>query len=472
MKRKNSQTVVLLNPPAREITIRDNYCSKISQAAYINHPIDLLFQSGFLAQNFNLILIDAVVDKISVDDCIGKIEDSRANFVFSLAGNASWNQDLAFFNKLKTALPDIKLAVSGDIFLENPVEMLKSISAIDAIVLDYTGNGLLNYFCNSDLPVQNLVFRDSAGGIIDNRIPREQNTVFQIPLPVHSLFQEIDYRYPFVRNRKFATVMTEFGCPFHCSFCVMGTLGCKRRPIQEIFYELDCLNSRGIRDIFFLDQSFGSDRERNINLCKRIIQSFPRLRWVCFSRVDLVDEEVLTIMKKAGCHTIIFGVETASPQLLDEYRKGYNLNQVKNIFKLAKRIGIRTVATFLLGLPGETKESALKTINFARVLPCSYASINIAVPRMGTDLRKKVVKEGFIDPSLQQFDQSGSHVVMETNDLTASDLAELKRIAVRKLYLNPQKILQIVLSLRSWAEVMIHIKEGYNLLRRYAGRKQ
>ncbi|MCD4652656.1 radical SAM protein [bacterium] len=471
MKKKNIPTVILLNPPAKEIAIRDNYCSKISQAAYINHPIDLLFQSGFLYKNFNLVVIDAVVEKKSIEFCIEEILNSQAKYVFSLAGNATWPEDVAFFQALKKNMPEIKLAVSGDIFLENPVKILETITSIDAIFLDYTGNGLLKYFSKISGPYDNLVFRDESGQIHDHRIPRTINGEMRIPLPVHEPFFKLDYRYPFVRNRHFATVMTEFGCPFHCAFCVMGTLGCKRRPIQDVLEEIKLIKGYGIRDIFFLDQSFGSDRNRNLTLCHEITQKFPRLRWVCFSRVDLVDEEILTAMKKAGCHTIIFGVETASSKLLKQYRKGYDLNQVKQIFRQARRTGIRTVATFLLGLPGETRESALKTIEFAQRLPCSYASLNVAVPRMGTDLRQWALEKGFVNPETTHFDQSGSNVIMATDALTSDELAELKRIAVRKLYLNPGKIIRIISSLRSWDEIHIHFVEGYHLLRRFAGLK-
>ncbi len=261
--------------------------------------------------------------------------------------------------------------------------------------------------------------------------------------------------------------MTEFGCPFNCSFCIMGTLGCKRRPVPDVLRELQYLQRLNVRDIFFLDQSFGSDRERNLELCREIHRELPDLRWLCFSRVDLVDATILSAMKRAGCHTIIFGVERPMNHMLSQYRKGYTPGDVRRVLELAKKTGIRTVATFLLGLPGETWESAMRTIDFACSLPCTYASLNVAVPRMGTEMREYALSKGYVDPDLKHFDQSGSEVVMNTETLTRDQLGALKHIAVRKLYLNPRRIIRMLSSIRTADELLIQFRDGVELIRRF-----
>ena len=463
---------ILLNPPSREIAIRDNYCSKISQAAYINHPIDLLFQSGYLCEIFNVQLIDAIVDKMTVTACLEKVIQNNPSIVFSLAGNATWPEDLLFFQAIRQNLPDVKLVCTGDIFLESPVTLLNQHPEIDAILTDYTSDGLKKYAREEFDLCPDLVFRDKTGVIRDHRQSRQQSGIITAPLPCHELFLNHDYRYPFVKHHRFATVMTEFGCPFHCSFCVMGTLGCKRRPIQIVIEELKYLAKYKVHDVFFLDQSFGSDPDRNMELCRIIQNSFSSLRWLCFSRVDLVNENILRSMKNAGCHTIIFGVETANEVLLKKYRKGYSTADVSRVLTLARKIGIRTVATFLLGLPGETWESAMNTIQFAESLPCTYASINVAVPRMGTEMRRDALERGFIDPSVKHFDQSGTSVIMNTDTLTRDQLQKLKRIAIRRLYLNPRRLLRMLSSIQTLDELLIQIREGSQLAKRFFGKKQ
>ncbi|MGB3975232.1 MAG: radical SAM protein [bacterium] len=460
-------TALLLNPPSKDIAIRDNFCSKISQASYINHPIDLLFQSGYLSQSFHVELIDAIVGKFSVENCLKRINDLKPQLIYSLTGNATWPEDITFFDKIRQILPETKLVCSGDIFLEQPLTLLQKHPSIDAVLDDFTTDALARYARGEKGHYPGLVFKDTDGCFHDHRQVRERSGTFDPPLPRHELFLPLPYRYPFIRSQRFSTVMTEFGCPFTCSFCVMGTLGCKRRPLESLFEELQLLKKMGIRDVFFLDQSFGSDPKRNEKMCEMFIQHFPDLRWLCFSRVDLVNESRLELMKQAGCHTIIFGVETANESLLKHYRKGYTRQDVQRILALADTLGIRTVATFLLGLPGETWESAIETIEFARSLPCTYASLNVAVPRMGTEMRHQALEKGYIDPSVQHFDQSGSHVVMQTDTLSRAELKRLKQIAVRKLYLNPVRLIRMIRSIRTYDEWLIHAEEGYQVIKRY-----
>lgn len=458
---------VLLNPPSNDIAIRDNFCSKISQAYYINHPIDLLFQSGWLANSFNPILVDAVIDKLTPEACIDRIVSLKPKVIYSLAGNATWPEDSAFFKSLREHIGKVPLVCSGDIFLESPIDMMDDCPSIDAVLTDFTRDSLYRFLTGQGDHFADLIFRTSNGRIIDHRIPPESSGTFDVPLPRHEMFLMRGYRYPFVRNRHFATVMTEYGCPFKCSFCVMGTLGCKRRSIDSVISELLYLKTLDVRDVFFLDQSFGSDPDRNMLLCNAIQQERPDLRWNCFSRVDLVNRDILLTMKQSGCHTIIFGVETADEKLLKRYRKGYSTEDVTRIFLMAKKAGIRTVATFLLGLPGETLESANKTIEFARQLPCTYASINVAVPRMGTGMRHDALEQGYIDPSIRHFDQSGTEVVMQTEYLSREQLQQLKQLAIRRLYLNPRKLASMLSSIRTWDEALIQIKEGFQLLKRF-----
>ena len=463
--------VILLNPPSRDIAIRDNYCSKISQASYINHPIDLLIQSGFLSEHFEIELLDAVVQKLTIRQCLDRIVAVNPYAIFALTGNATWPEDDLFFKDLRQSLPTVRLICSGDIFLESPVEVLNEVPWLDAVLTDYTSDGLLQYLLNRPDRCHDLVFRTSNGCVTDSRLPREHAGTVTFPLPRHDLFLTLPYRYPFVKSQRFATTITEFGCPFSCSFCVMGTLGCKRRPLDEVLDELRHLGQEGVRDIFFLDQSFGSDQPRNMELCHRIRSEIPGLRWLCFSRVDLVNEEILNTMKQAGCHTIIFGVESADEALLQSYRKGYTTDDVRRVLVMAKQSNIRTVATFLLGLPGETWQSAQRTIDFAAALPCTYASLNVAVPRMGTEMRRQAVRKGYVNPENLFFDQSGSEIVMNTETLGSEQLRKLKKMAVRRLYLNPRRMIRMLLSIRSLDELRIHFEEGFSLIKRFAAKE-
>ena len=458
--------ILLINPPSRHITIRDNYCSKVSQASYINHPVDLLLQSGFLDTCFDIKLMDCVVDKISSTEALKQIKSIAPVGVYCLAGNAAWDEDSVFLKDLRDILPSSKIVAGGDIFLEDPIQCLNKMIFLDAIVLDFTTNSLSQFFAGNCKTISGIVYRKNSQ-IIDTRMPPAKGDRFEIPVPRHDLFYRKNYRYPFILRKPFATVMTEYGCPYNCAFCVMGTLGQKLRPVENVLDELRYIINLGIRDVFFVDQSFGNQKDRALELCQAIESEFPRLRWVCFSRVDLIDEILLRKMKQAGCHTIIFGVESADEKILEQYRKGYTLERVRRVFSLMRILKMRSVATFLLGLPGETWDSACATIEFAKQLNCDFASLNVAVPRMGTDLRKWSVEKGYVAKESRQFDQSGSEVIMETESLSKKQLALLKKKAVREIYLRPGYLFKRLISIRSCSELKIHASEGYHLFKNF-----
>ena len=420
-------------------------------------------QSGRLSEiDYSIHLIDAVVDRLTEEDCIRRIAALEPDIVYALTGNASWDSDLSFFRKLRTVLPQIRLAVGGDVFLEDPIRMMSQFDVFDALVMDFTTGGLTDYLSGRK-PCRGMIYRD-RGRIVDDRSPKPSGESFEIPVPLHAIFTSKDYRYPFILKRPFATVMTEFGCPFHCAFCVMGALGWRRRPVDNVMKELQAIRAMGIRDIFFIDQSFASDRSRATEFCEALVHALPDMRWLGFTRVDLLDEELILKMKQSGCHTLILGVETASPELLDRYRKGYSLDQVRTIFSLLSRLRIRTVATFLLGLPGETWDSAIRTIEFARDLECDFASINIAAPRMGKDPRRWSIEAGLVAENELRFDQSGSRIVMNSTVLSAEDLARLKRLAIRRIYLRPRYLLKRLFALRSIDEFRIQSREAIQLV--------
>jgi radical SAM superfamily enzyme YgiQ (UPF0313 family) len=187
--------------------------------------------------------------------------------------------------------------------------------------------------------------------------------------------------------------------------------------------------------------------------------------WASFTRVDLLSDDLIAAMQLAGCHTLMLGVETASPVLLETYRKGYTKKQIREAFQLCKVRKIRTVATFILGLPEETEETARDTMAFARELGCDFASFNIAVPRMGTPLRQKAIRECLISPDLVSMDQAGEEVAMPTRHLTKEQVKRIRNRAMLGFYLRPGYLWQRVVSIRTWYELREHLSEGWYLLK-------
>jgi radical SAM superfamily enzyme YgiQ (UPF0313 family) len=285
-----------------------------------------------------------------------------------------------------------------------------------------------------------------------------------MPVPKHELFLKLDYRYPFVMGTPFAAVLTEYGCPWKCGFCIMGRLGHRVRPVENVVAELDGLKRLGVRDIFFMDQTFASDGARARELLERLEGYTPRFRWLCFSRADCAGPELLPLMKRAGCHTVIYGIESADDKLLKSYNKGLGWDKISAAFSAARKAGIRTAGTLLFGLPGDTSAGCERTIEMVKKLPCDFISINIAAPRMGTEMRLRALRDGLIGQGLDRMDQSGTFMAMEHGDFSAEELLRLKRKAIRGFYLNPAYAARRIAGLRSPAQFAVEARQGAALI--------
>lgn len=458
--------VLLLNPPGKNIYVRNYYCSSTSKTNYLFHPIDLVMLSGRLAAwNNNLSFLDSIAERLSPEDSLNKIIKMRPDAIIALTGSVSWNEDLAFFNKLKQKLPGTCILVGGDVFFDNPENILRKCRSISAIYFDFVSEDI-NYFLRKEFSrIKNMAFRKN-GELVLKRHKPGKDVLANFPIPKQELFISKNYRFPFVKRYPFATVLTNFGCPYKCSFCIGGNIGFSARDSGNVMKELMLLVKLGVKEIFFEDYTFGIPQKMIMQLLDEIIENDLGISWTCFSRVDVLKEEMLDRMKKAGCHTIIFGVESGNESMLKLYNKGYTKSQIISTFKQCKRLGIRTVGTFILGLPEETRDTCLETIHFAKELDCDFASFNVAVPRAGTKLREKSIKENLIEEDVINFDHSGDEIAMSTNSLSKEEMLQLKRLAIRKFYFRPKYILKRLKNLSSFTELREQISECWSLFKK------
>lgn len=462
--------LLLLNPPGKHVYLRDYFCSKISQADYLNHPIDFVYLSGLLQEHFELHLIDAIVDRLPVQKCLAMIQSLQPDAIIGLIGSASYEEDIAFYRQLaeKHAVP---LFLIGDVLIENRAARLEEMNFVTGFLHDFSSDDVLHFLQGSRKNLCNMTFRHN-GAICAAPIKRPRAENFELPVPAHQLFLGKNYRYPFVRRRRFATVMTEFGCPYRCTFCVMSTLGWKIRPVQNVIAEFDEVHALGLREIFFLDQTFALQKPRALQLLQEMQSRNYGFGWLCFSRADVLDDEVLIEMKNAGCHTVILGLESGDDAVLAAAQKDYKRDEVLAGFQRCAQHGLRTVATVIIGLPEETEASFQRTLHFLKQVSCDFASFNVAVPRMGTPLRQQAIKHKLIPPALQVMDQSGSEVAMPTLTLSREQIDAMHQRAVREFYFNINYLLRRLRSLQSLDEARIQFRQGYGLLKNYLKRNR
>lgn len=455
--------ILLLNPPGKKLYIRDYYCSKVSKAGYIYHPTDLLVLSGILSLENEILVLDCIIEKIHKNEAFEKIKKMNVDLIVSLIGAVSYDEDIDFLKNIKENKKSVRILVSGDCFMDNEDEILKKENWIDGIVVDFTSTDIKEFVRKSEGEFFSITYRNNKGEII--KAKNRKVGEFTIPVPRHDLFIRNKYVYPFVRKLPFATVLTDYGCPFKCSFCIMGTLKYKYRPVENIIEELNFIRNLGIKEIYLTDQSFGVIKERTKDLCMEMKKINPKFGWVCFTRVDITDETMISFMKEAGCHTIIYGVESGSQRILDRYNKNLTLDQIKKSFDLCRKYKIRTVGTFIIGLYGETEEDIKKTIEFVIELNCDYASFNIAVPRARTALRKEMIENGIIDEKFKMMDQSGDKITISCNNFSIPELLKWRDIAIKKFYFRPYYLFKRLFNIRSFDELKINFTEGMAIIK-------
>ena len=212
--------------------------------------------------------------------------------------------------------------------------------------------------------------------------------VDRIPLPARRLLPNSRYRafgYP-------VSMITGRGCPHGCIFCLgrkMVGAKVRRRNAGLVLDEMEQILSLGFDRINIADDLFASDTDRVKEICNGIRERNLKFTWSAFARVDTVNQEMFDVMAAAGCDSISFGVESGSPEMLKRVRKGITLSQAKSAIRMCRQSGMLAHASFMVGLPGETKETLRQTAEFAESLDILFGYHYLS-PFPGTTLCEKV----------------------------------------------------------------------------------
>ncbi|NUP89044.1 MAG: radical SAM protein [Candidatus Sumerlaeia bacterium] len=460
--------VMLLNPPGSEIYLRDYYCSHTSKANYIYCPYDLFAQSGWLATEFDVEAIDAIADRLSPGETLRRIVASGCDTVLFMTGAVSWVEDFAFMERVwKETGRRLRIIGNGDILWEERGRFIERYQWLEGCMTDFTTRDLLDHLLGTQAgePIPNIFYRHTDGRIIDGGLVRRKG-VWAMPRPRHEMFPIARYRVPHGRRLPYSEILTDYGCVYQCTYCIGGDLGFRTRDIDNSMEEIHFLTDQlGVREIRFKDLTFGAVKKHAEGLMDRMIADQVNLTWICLSRPSVLTPELLEKMKAAGCHTIQMGLESADAEFINQYKKALKQPAVYEILRVCRDLGIRVLAHFILGLPGDTPERIERTINYALELDPAYASFNIAMPRLGTRFRQDALKAGLITEDTNLLDNSISYPILETSELSKEELWRLRNRAIRRFYLRPGYMWRRLAGVRSAYELKTLFTEGWSLLR-------
>ncbi len=291
----------------------------------------------------------------------------------------------------------------------------------------------------------------------------------ELPLPMHHLLPLHRYRLPLV-NGPYAFVVPSRGCPAGCKFCIKHVnynYSVRLRSAENIMAELWLLKKLGIDNVMMYSDLFTVSRDQVMSLCKAMIEEKLAMKWMCNSRVDYVDEEMLALMGQSGCHMISWGIESGSKEILKRVHKGTDPEKVERALRWAKKAGIKNFGYFIVGLPGETEATIQQTIAFSKTLPLNVAIFHIAAPYPGTPFFHEVVQNGWFRPGTnwEKVDMDGSTVLdYHETGLTAERLEYWQKRATREWVLRPGPIWTILKGLNTWDGFKSAVSAGLQTL--------
>ena len=283
----------------------------------------------------------------------------------------------------------------------------------------------------------------------DNKIVKNSDRPFienldELPFPARHF-------WPIECLQKYGTVIfdviTSRGCVQWCNFCIeVRTHGRKYRvrSIKNVVDELEFLQKTYNAKYFaFIDDAFTVNRQRTVEMCNEIKKRKLKIKWACETRVDMITKELLQTMKDAGCADVWFGIESGSQQVLDAMKKGISLAQTVRAFKWAKEVGLKANPNVILGVPGETKETAWETIKFVeRLIPDYLGCYTVATPYPGTPMYDLVKNNGWL--RITDFDKYNNvNATFDTPTLSIKELEEIADKVPQSFYFRPTYILRM-----------------------------
>jgi radical SAM superfamily enzyme YgiQ (UPF0313 family) len=279
-----------------------------------------------------------------------------------------------------------------------------------------------------------------------------------LPFPSRHLLPSLDVYRPKAVDyiRLPATQMlTSRGCPYRCVFC-RTSFGKQVRfhSPDYVLAEIEHLvKDYGVREVKINDDTFIVNRQRVMDICEGLLRRKLDVVWSCNVRADLVDKELLTLMRQSGCWEVAMGLESGSQTILDNLKKGTTVEQGEKACRLAYALGFSVRPSFIIGSPGETLQTIERTIAFAKSLPVHFPSFTLMTPFPGTELWERASEYGSFDGSDLSSLTVGGKASFVPHGLDAETMEKKAREAYRRVYLNPAMVWRHLKRLRTPKDV-------------------
>ena len=460
--------VLLINPPYGEVY------SEVKSAEGVNPPIGLAYLAAYLRENnIEVEILDAHALRIGLKDLETKPFDYDVIGVSSMT--PSLYSSLNVLRIVKKINPLCKTIMGGPHISAVPIETMNSYPEIDFAVIgegERTMLELVRAIQNEDNPhnVNGIAYKKDGGVKLTPTRDLIAN-IDELPFPAYDLLP-LDKYYQHLHHvslgknvpiKPFMILFTSRGCPYKCSFCASEVIWHRRvrfRSTDNVLSEIDMLvNEHNIKVLDIADDNFLMNKKRLNEILDGLIERNYGLYFNCLSRVDSVNREILQKLTRTGCYLMRYGVESGNPEMLNRMHKDVTIDQIKRAFELTKEAGISSSASFIIGHPGETKQSVKDTINLAKKINPILAHFFIAIPLPGTELYDIAMEKNLIvNMNFREWKQLPELPAIRTEELTQEDLKEWRRKAYKTFYFRPAYIFERLRNIKGVAQVNFYFK--------------
>lgn len=462
--------IVLIYPP---VSLTGRY-KKISSGHEVA-PQPLICLASVLRQNgFGCHIIDANALGLSVDDVVSRVLDLNVKYVGISSPTMLISTSANISSRLKEKNPMITTIIGGPHITAVPRETMSRYHDIDIGVLgegEETIVELLNFLNeNKGLGgVKGIVYRDKDSlKFTPSRPFIKDLDVF--PFPAWDMLPDLleYYQQSVARIGRLPniSIISSRGCPFKCIFCARNVFGNITRAysadyiIRMIKFLIDKYK---IKSVSFEDENFVIYRKRLIEFCNRIIDEKIDITWDCASSVSAVNPEMLSLMKKAGCWQINYGIESGSQRVLDFIKKGTTLEKVRDTLKITKDAGMYTKGYFIIGHPTETYESIQETIDYTKKIKLDFFQMSFMIPFPGTEFYDMAQDYGSFENDWDNMNIWTSLFI--PNGFKKGDLERESKRAYREFYFRPAPILAFLRRMLKFSMLRKFLKDGFRILR-------
>lgn len=478
--------VFLVNPPYKPEYGRFSRSSRspaVAKSGTLYYPFWLSYATGVLdKEGFETKLVDAPAERYTEEQVLEISKSFNPNLVVIDTSTPSIYSDIEFGAKIKNLLHNTFVLLVGTHPSILPEETLNTNRNIDGVAIgeyDYTVRDLAYAVQNkTDLrDVKGIVWRD-GGKIIFNGDRDYIINLDEIPFVSSVYKKHLNYKNYFESMAQYPMIMiiSGRGCPFKCFFCVYPQtfhggkyrLRSPENVVAEFEYILG--NFPDVKEIGIEDDTFTANLKRVKDICYLLIQKGinKRIKWWANARVNL-DFESMKLMKAAGCRLIVPGFESGVQEILNNMSKGITLEQSIQYVKNAKKAKLLVHGCFMVGNPGETKETMRQTLEFAKKLDIDTAQFYPLIPYPGTKAYKWASENEYLKTRNYNkwLTDDGLHnTVISLPNLTDKDLVEFCNYARKAFYLRPSYILRKgVQSILSFEEAKRNLKSFKSLIR-------